>query len=255
MPMLNLNCVICKKLYLGRIFPSLVSKYCSRVCFGVGSRNIPKGMRCKTCGKIFYITTSQPKRKYCSVKCIRSPFNIAEYSKSKKGTGFWATATKDEKWKRIKSSFERLVIKNENCWEWKNATDGNGYGRIYLGSRRALLAHRVSYLIHKGEIPDGLFVCHSCDNPTCTNPLHLFLGTPKDNMQDCIKKGRKNVPRGANHYNVKLTIDQAIKIKELTKLKYTQIRLSKMFNVSPSTIQNIVDGKTWKNATASQTLL
>ena len=76
---------------------------------------------------------------------------------------------------------------NSNCWVWARCCDTNGYGQI-ANSGKTMGAHRASWKIHKGAIPDGLFVCHRCDNPSCVNPAHLFLGTSKDNQQDKMRK-------------------------------------------------------------------
>lgn len=78
----------------------------------------------------------------------------------------------------------------EECWEWMAARDPNGYGRIGGKRPRAELAHRVAYRLTRGDIPLGLHVCHSCDNPPCCNPNHLFLGTDLDNNRDMRAKGR-----------------------------------------------------------------
>lgn len=115
----------------------------------------------------------------------------------------------------IKTSiFERLSrfqVKTESgCWSWSGSTDGKGYGQ--LSSRKGFgnspeKAHRVSYEKEFGEIPSGKVVCHKCDNPECTKPNHLFLGTQKDNMSDCSKKGRlsklslNNLVAGKKGYN------------------------------------------------------
>lgn len=88
---------------------------------------------------------------------------------------------------------ERLLskcVKSESgCWEYSGGKDPYGYGRFSLGSRR-LGAHKVSYVLHKGDVPKGLVVMHSCDNPACINPEHLQLGSVKDNVHDCIQKKR-----------------------------------------------------------------
>lgn len=204
-------------------------------------------MQCKTCRKDFlYLEIPSKKRKFCSVKCIRYTAD-KEKLKTHKGKGFWQTATYEEKWNKIKNEFERLVIKKEGCWSWKNKSLTNGYVKINIGRSKSILGHRISWIIHNGKIDNKLFVLHKCDNPQCTNPEHLFLGTPKDNSQDCLNKNRKNVAKGSNHYNVKLTEIDVIKIKELLKLGYSQRKLAKIFNISSSNIQNIADGKIWKD--------
>jgi hypothetical protein len=90
---------------------------------------------------------------------------------------------------------EIIILKNE-CWTLKAPTNGPGYKYIYVprdkGKRLRYLLHRVSYLYFNGPFDPKLFVCHKCDNPPCCNPDHLFLGTPKQNTQDCIAKGRFN---------------------------------------------------------------
>lgn len=83
---------------------------------------------------------------------------------------------------------------NNDCWYWQGSLYSNGYGYLHISGRgrgrKTGLAHKVSYSLHKGPIPEDLVVMHSCDNRSCVNPQHLSLGTRKENMQDCLKKGR-----------------------------------------------------------------
>lgn len=92
------------------------------------------------------------------------------------------------------------VNKETGCWEWFGCLNKSGYGKFcYKGKH--ILAHRYSWIKHKGDI-GKLFVCHHCDNPPCVNPNHLFLGTAKDNTQDCIKKGRFALKPGVAYRDI-----------------------------------------------------
>ena len=95
------------------------------------------------------------------------------------------------------------------CWEWQGSKC-HGYGHTIMGSRtdgtrQPISAHRLSYMVFKGEIPKGYEVCHKCDNPCCINPEHLFLGTRQDNVNDRERKHRNVVKTGEEHYLSKLT--------------------------------------------------
>ena len=125
--------------------------------------------------------------------------------------------------------------KNE-CWEW-TGSKLKKYGGISFNGQ-ATTAHRVSWIVQNGKIPNNLYVCHKCDNPICVNPNHLFLGTQKDNMKDCLMKDRKNVG---------LTRKQRIKVRELFSTgKYLQKELSEKFSVSRATINRIINFNAWK---------
>lgn len=92
--------------------------------------------------------------------------------------------------------FMRHVKKADSCWLWTGGTTKKGYGIFYLSKdRKGMTASAASYLLFKGEIPEGLDVCHTCDNPPCVNPDHLFTGTRKVNMEDAKAKGRIFTPR------------------------------------------------------------
>lgn len=90
--------------------------------------------------------------------------------------------------------FSRHTIKSDGCWEWGGYKNATNYGFTRVGGRgsKGVLAHRLSWQLHFGEIPEGMHVCHKCDNPPCVRPDHLFLGTNLDNIKDRIKKGRSS---------------------------------------------------------------
>lgn len=127
------------------------------------------------------------------------------------------------------------------CWIWTAQTDKYGYGKFSLNKKKAK-AHRVAYILTYGPIPDNLLACHRCDNPICVNPGHLFLGTVADNANDRASKAGC-IPSKA----IKLTIEKANEIRRLRNqegLGYKQ--LAQRYNVAPTTIQSIINGKTWR---------
>ena len=109
-------------------------------------------------------------------------------------------------------------------------------------------AYRVAYRLWKGEIPEGLCVRHTCDNPMCVNPEHLVLGTHQDNMRDMAERGRQHVPkpnsRGEKHHNAKLTEE---KVREILLSNETRNAIATRMGVSPSTVKAIRNGRLWKH--------
>ena len=152
----------------------------------------------------------------------------------------------------VYESLEDFLLKNSNkekngCGVWTAGKGRRGYGSAgnsQWGKQfKTSPAHRLSYICYKGEIPNELFVCHSCDNPPCINPEHLFLGTHMDNMKDMYKKKRDNHPYGESSHKAKLTKEEAIYIlKNMETISAWE--LSTKFNVSRQTIQNIWNGIT-----------
>ncbi|NDC95747.1 HNH endonuclease [bacterium] len=98
--------------------------------------------------------------------------------------------------------FFSKVLKTESCWIWTGFRFPFGYGNFYIGKNKNISTHRYSYELHKGEIPEGMVVMHTCDNPPCVNPEHLVLGTQGDNLRDMMAKGRKDysIQSGDNHW-------------------------------------------------------
>jgi len=137
------------------------------------------------------------------------------------------------------------VIRGDGCWEWNAFVNKNGYGQI--GFRGALVyAHRAAWTLANGPIPDGLFVCHKCDNRKCCNPEHMFLGTFEDNMNDKVQKGRQARPIGEKSPTSKLTWEQVREIRERYKNEtIMQSVLAKEYGVSASAISHVITNRTW----------
>lgn len=145
------------------------------------------------------------------------------------------------------------VNNDTGCWEWKGVKDKDGYGKLRIsGSRKRMLAHRRSYELFIGTIPEKMCVLHSCDNPPCVNPDRFFLGTSADNTKDCIKKGRHITqqdyfnPRGSTNGAAKLTEDKVIEIRSLISRGNLSLgEIGKKFGVSKTTIADIKYGINW----------
>lgn len=161
------------------------------------------------------------------------------------------------------ASFERallrfwpktIVMSGRNaCWEWIGATSDKGYG-VFWFEGHFIGAHVFSFLVHNGELPNGQRVLHKCDNPPCIRPSHIFAGTQKDNIADCIKKGRfRGNPGiydlGEDCWNSKLTDEKVRLIRYLSKEGISFAELGRQFGVSAGTIKPAVEGKTWRHVT------
>lgn len=142
---------------------------------------------------------------------------------------------------------DRLALHSKRageCIEWTGHRDKDGYGDITI-NRTMLRAHRAAYDVHKGPIPSGLLVRHTCDNPPCINPDHLLVGTNADNMVDRSERGR--APRGAGNPAAKLTDSEVIKIRQFRAEGATYRELAARFGVGESTIGRVVKRTHWKH--------
>lgn len=129
-----------------------------------------------------------------------------------------------------------------DCWLW---TGGQAkYGIIWVdGVTRYRGAHRISYQMANGDIPDGMLVCHKCDNPLCVNPEHLFLGTPGDNVRDMISKKRNVTTPGEKNAMAKLNWSR---VREIRAKGGNHLALSKEYGVSRRTISDVLANRKWR---------
>jgi hypothetical protein len=128
----------------------------------------------------------------------------------------------------------RINKVESGCWKYQGHLDKGGYGYIRDGKKE--LVHRVAYRHFRGTIPEGIFVCHTCDNPSCCNPKHLFLGTPNDNMQDKVHKGRQAHTHDEISGHCKLSVEQVQAIRQDTR---SILVIAKEYGVVKSTISGI----------------
>lgn len=140
-----------------------------------------------------------------------------------------------------------LLVKSsrDGCWEWQGRyANSDHYGSIRIGDRYALV-HRYSWEIHFGEIPDGLQVCHKCDNRLCVRPDHLFLGTNQDNCDDKVAKNRQAFLRGELNGHRKLNDVSVRAIRRLHEMGVQQPTIAEAFGIHQSNVSLIVLRKTW----------
>ena len=130
---------------------------------------------------------------------------------------------------------------NSGCWLWLGNYNRDGYGMMCVAGK-TVSAHRISWQLFKGESAGPLLVCHRCDNPSCVNPDHLFLGTASDNQQDSIRKGRFIIRRGDAHLMAKLSSNDVLAIREDGRPFAV---IAKEYSVSKSNISCIKNGRTW----------
>lgn len=152
---------------------------------------------------------------------------------------------RDKAVKTLRERFDRHTKPgNGTCIHWTGFLDRSGYGeiKVTIGNKRLKRrAHRVSWELSRGQIPDGLCVCHTCDNPRCVNIDHLFLGTQDDNIKDCAKKGRMTM------HNAKISELDIPRMKDILACGFSQLKTGEWLGVSQSQVSQAVNGKSWRH--------
>jgi hypothetical protein len=162
-----------------------------------------------------------------------------------------------ERLRELAPSFASRIEECESgCWEWVGAKTSQGYGSLRFNGK-SVKAHRLSYSLINGEIPDGRMICHHCDNPSCVRPSHLYAGTAADNVRDCYVRGRNanNLPKlqaarplqvGERHPQSKLTAEIASQMRGMRAKGEAFSRIADQFNVSRPAARDAIQGITWK---------
>jgi hypothetical protein len=217
--------------------PRAKGTFCSRRCWYDHLKASKPTTICERCGTPFRMKPAKLKQgrgKYCSRTC--SVPALAE------------ARTRD-----LAERFREKVRKapDGGCWEWTGSKDVNGYGRIMVkrddGQYIPILAHRLSWKLSRGPIPEGQGVLHYCDTPACVRPDHLFLGDARANAQDAASKDRTTF--GERNPMAKLTEEQAIEIARRCQAGENQYRIASDYGVCQAVVSKIVRGESWRRAT------
>lgn len=193
-------------------------------------------------------------------RCPGSRFRIGGRSEHRPTSWRLAGYVMGPKPKPLRERFMSKVDVTGDCWEWTAAKYRNGYGRLRVGSlangtRRMALAHRVSFEMFNGPIPGEAVVMHVCDNPGCVNPGHLRAGTQKDNIRDCVAKGRhrpgaggaRTPQSGEKNGNAKLSAADVELIRRVVDSGEAKVHIATRFGISDTHVARIANRENWRD--------
>lgn len=146
--------------------------------------------------------------------------------------------------------FWQYVEWSPECWTWRGALGKTGYGTFTMSGGRRTNAHRAMWIFRNGPIPENLVICHKCDNPSCVNPAHLFIGTQGDNMADMFAKGRRSAlphPLGEANHNSVLSREKVLKIRALRAAGKSLKEVATIFGIAGTTVSAVANRKIWKH--------
>lgn len=179
-------------------------------------------VNCRQCGKSF-VTNDNRARGFCSRRCSGAAHRVTD------AAGYLMTRGKAD----------------GDCWIWTGSKNKKGYGTVNLSSHKTNLVTRVIWEIFRGAIPDGMLVCHICDNPICFKIEHLFLGTHADNSADMVRKGRSGNTRGEKSGKAKITEAQVAEMRTRRAAGELNKTIAASFGLHPAHVSRLTRGKRW----------
>lgn len=151
--------------------------------------------------------------------------------------------------KTTRERFEEkyIPVTETGCWLWTGSQTEQGYGHIRINNI-TVIAHRFSWFLYHGRIEKDICVLHKCDVPSCVNPEHLFLGTRKDNVRDCIKKDRRASAKGENNNAAKLTHEDVVEIRDLNRWGMNYAKIGRFYNLTGISVKRVCNYETWRRS-------
>lgn len=160
------------------------------------------------------------------------------------------TSTAEQRRAWADKFWSRVQKPDDGCWLWLGSKIPRGYGLFYPAFKVRIYAHRFAWeLGHDRSVPEDMHVMHSCDNPSCVRPDHLSIGTPSENMRDCVRKNRNGgvAPKGSKHHNAKLTESVVVELRAAVRAGKSISLLAQGLNVTETAVSFAVYGRTWKH--------